>query len=103
MHYAECFQVYYEGLDGSSAIRIMFWFSTCKKITKYQSSFKIHLLCGYHRSKCKIILLVHTYIQIMGLNPPFGVKASLANKFIDKALSFNPKLLILIVPKETQR
>ncbi|EXB81085.1 PHD finger-containing protein [Morus notabilis] len=40
---------------------------------------------------------------IMGLNPPFGVKASLANKFIDKALQFKPKLLILIVPRETQR
>ncbi|XP_066390009.1 protein ENHANCED DOWNY MILDEW 2-like isoform X2 [Miscanthus floridulus] len=41
--------------------------------------------------------------QIMGLNPPFGVKASLANKFIDKALTFKPKLIILIVPKETKR
>ncbi|XP_058070757.1 protein ENHANCED DOWNY MILDEW 2-like isoform X2 [Magnolia sinica] len=40
---------------------------------------------------------------IMGLNPPFGVKAGLANKFIDKALEFKPKLLILIVPKETER
>ncbi|KAL3646057.1 hypothetical protein CASFOL_011237 [Castilleja foliolosa] len=40
---------------------------------------------------------------IMGLNPPFGVQASLANKFINKALKFNPKLLILIVPKETKR
>uniref|UniRef100_A0A5B7BBL9 Zinc finger PHD-type domain-containing protein n=1 Tax=Davidia involucrata TaxID=16924 RepID=A0A5B7BBL9_DAVIN len=40
---------------------------------------------------------------IMGLNPPFGVHASLANKFIDKALKFKPKLLILIVPKETKR
>ncbi|XP_061994376.1 protein ENHANCED DOWNY MILDEW 2-like isoform X2 [Rosa rugosa] len=40
---------------------------------------------------------------IMGLNPPFGVKASRANQFIDKALGFNPKLLILIVPSETQR
>ncbi|XP_009396089.2 protein ENHANCED DOWNY MILDEW 2 [Musa acuminata AAA Group] len=40
---------------------------------------------------------------IMGLNPPFGVKAALANKFIDKALTFKPKLLILIVPKETER
>nr|CAD1839293.1 unnamed protein product [Ananas comosus var. bracteatus] len=40
---------------------------------------------------------------IMGLNPPFGVKAALANKFIDKALTFKPKLLILIVPQETQR
>ncbi|KAK1267978.1 hypothetical protein QJS04_geneDACA005223 [Acorus gramineus] len=40
---------------------------------------------------------------IMGLNPPFGVKACLANKFIDKALQFKPKLLILIVPEETER
>ncbi|KAK4484783.1 hypothetical protein RD792_007377 [Penstemon davidsonii] len=40
---------------------------------------------------------------IMGLNPPFGVNASLANKFINKALEFKPKLLILIVPRETQR
>ncbi|MCI00239.1 enhanced downy mildew protein, partial [Trifolium medium] len=40
---------------------------------------------------------------IMGLNPPFGLKAALANKFIDKALEFEPKLMILIVPPETQR
>lgn len=39
----------------------------------------------------------------MGLNPPFGVNAALANKFINKALEFKPKLLILIVPKETER
>ncbi|GFP87506.1 phd finger-containing protein ddb_g0268158 [Phtheirospermum japonicum] len=40
---------------------------------------------------------------IMGLNPPFGVNAALANKFINKALEFKPKLLILIVPRETER
>ncbi|KAF3778225.1 ENHANCED DOWNY MILDEW 2 protein [Nymphaea thermarum] len=40
---------------------------------------------------------------IMGLNPPFGVRASQANRFINKALSFNPKLLVLIVPPETER
>ncbi|XP_048127685.1 protein ENHANCED DOWNY MILDEW 2-like isoform X2 [Rhodamnia argentea] len=40
---------------------------------------------------------------IMGLNPPFGVNASLANQFIKKALTFKPKLLILIVPRETKR
>ncbi|KAK6238637.1 hypothetical protein QUC31_004106 [Theobroma cacao] len=40
---------------------------------------------------------------IMGLNPPFGVKASRANKFINKALKFKPKIIILIVPKETRR
>ena len=39
----------------------------------------------------------------MGLTPPFGVKATLANKFINKALDFKPNLVILIVPKETQR
>ncbi|KMS99095.1 hypothetical protein BVRB_3g066930 [Beta vulgaris subsp. vulgaris] len=40
---------------------------------------------------------------IMGLNPPFGCKASLANQFISKALQFKPKLLILIVPPEAHR
>ncbi|KAK4398579.1 protein ENHANCED DOWNY MILDEW 2 [Sesamum angolense] len=40
---------------------------------------------------------------IIGLNPPFGVNAALANKFVNKALEFRPKLLILIVPRETQR
>ncbi|XAR56751.1 Histone-lysine N-methyltransferase [Bertholletia excelsa] len=40
---------------------------------------------------------------IIGLNPPFGVQAALANKFINKALEFEPKLLILIVPQETER
>ncbi|KAK8970635.1 hypothetical protein KSP40_PGU006774 [Platanthera guangdongensis] len=40
---------------------------------------------------------------IMGLNPPFGLNAHLANKFIDKALTFKPKILILIVPEETRR
>ncbi|EPS65484.1 hypothetical protein M569_09292, partial [Genlisea aurea] len=40
---------------------------------------------------------------IMGLNPPFGVNAGLANKFINKALEFKPKLMVLIVPRVTQR
>ncbi|XAR55303.1 Histone-lysine N-methyltransferase [Bertholletia excelsa] len=40
---------------------------------------------------------------IMGLNPPFGVHGTRANQFIDKALEFKPKLLILIVPRETKR
>ncbi|KAL6975645.1 hypothetical protein U1Q18_024440 [Sarracenia purpurea var. burkii] len=40
---------------------------------------------------------------IMGLNPPFGHHASRANQFIQKALTFKPKLLILIVPRETKR
>ncbi|XP_056162709.1 protein ENHANCED DOWNY MILDEW 2-like [Syzygium oleosum] len=47
--------------------------------------------------------LPHGSNLIMGLNPPFGVRAALANKFIDKALEFKPKLLILIVPSETER
>ncbi|KAK9080687.1 hypothetical protein SSX86_000445 [Deinandra increscens subsp. villosa] len=40
---------------------------------------------------------------IMGLNPPFGRNAALANKFVDNALKFKPKLIILIVPPETER
>ncbi|KAM0010847.1 putative [histone H3]-lysine(4) N-trimethyltransferase chromatin regulator PHD family [Helianthus debilis subsp. tardiflorus] len=40
---------------------------------------------------------------VMGLNPPFGKNAALANKFIDSALKFKPKLIILIVPPETER
>ncbi|KAI3686183.1 hypothetical protein L1987_79856 [Smallanthus sonchifolius] len=40
---------------------------------------------------------------VMGLNPPFGRNAALANKFIDNALKFKPKLIILIVPPETER
>lgn len=40
---------------------------------------------------------------IMGLNPPFGLNASLANAFVSKALEFLPKILILIVPPETDR
>ncbi|XP_076959692.1 protein ENHANCED DOWNY MILDEW 2-like [Bidens hawaiensis] len=40
---------------------------------------------------------------VMGLNPPFGTKAALANKFIDHALKFKPKLIVLIVPPETER
>ncbi|XP_065876607.1 protein ENHANCED DOWNY MILDEW 2-like isoform X2 [Euphorbia lathyris] len=40
---------------------------------------------------------------IIGLNPPFGTNASLANQFIKKALEFKPKLIILIVPRQTER
>ncbi|XP_021906184.1 LOW QUALITY PROTEIN: protein ENHANCED DOWNY MILDEW 2-like [Carica papaya] len=40
---------------------------------------------------------------IIGLNPPFGVKAALANKFINRAIEFDPKLIVLIVPPETER
>ena len=38
-------------------------------------------------------LINYCYSQVMGLNPPFGVKASLANQFINKALTFKPKLM----------
>ncbi|KAJ7566270.1 hypothetical protein O6H91_02G095200 [Diphasiastrum complanatum] len=40
---------------------------------------------------------------VMGLNPPFGVKAQLANTMVDHVLTFKPKIIILIVPKETRR
>ncbi|KAJ8421555.1 hypothetical protein Cgig2_014219 [Carnegiea gigantea] len=39
---------------------------------------------------------------IMRSNPPFGVKGALANKFIDHALQFDPRLIILIISPETQ-
>lgn len=39
----------------------------------------------------------------MGLNPPFGKNAALANQFIQQAVKFMPKLIILIVPPETER
>ncbi|KAG6554173.1 hypothetical protein Mapa_004089 [Marchantia paleacea] len=38
---------------------------------------------------------------VMGLNPPFGSKAALATKFVEHAMQFRPKLLVLIVPPET--
>ncbi|KAL8131689.1 hypothetical protein AgCh_007578 [Apium graveolens] len=40
---------------------------------------------------------------IIGLNPPFGANASRANQFINKALEFRPKLIVLIVPSESER
>lgn len=40
---------------------------------------------------------------IMGLNPPFGVNAALANKFVEHALTWEPKLVVLIVPPVTRR
>ncbi|KAJ8423613.1 hypothetical protein Cgig2_015702 [Carnegiea gigantea] len=40
--------------------------------------------------------------NIMRSNPPFGVKGALANKFIDHALQFDPRLIILIISPETQ-
>ncbi|CAJ1971466.1 unnamed protein product [Sphenostylis stenocarpa] len=40
---------------------------------------------------------------IIGLSPPFSNTAALANEFIDKALEFKPKLLILISPPEIER
>lgn len=48
-------------------------------------------------------MLLFAFVKIMGLNPPFGVKGALANRFIDKALEFRPKLVVLIVPPETER
>ncbi|KAI6679102.1 hypothetical protein NL676_039898 [Syzygium grande] len=51
----------------------------------------------------RVLLCLLHFGWIIGLSPPFGVRAALANKFIDKALEFKPKLLILIVPSETER
>ncbi|GMH42351.1 hypothetical protein BSKO_10270 [Bryopsis sp. KO-2023] len=35
---------------------------------------------------------------VIGLNPPFGVGGYLAQQFVEHALKFNPRLLVLIVP-----
>jgi hypothetical protein len=42
-------------------------------------------------------------MQIIGLNPPFGVHAAIANVFVQHAVTFRPKLIVLIVPPETKR
>ncbi|KAL7600423.1 hypothetical protein Lser_V15G27174 [Lactuca serriola] len=47
--------------------------------------------------------LPKSFKLIMGLNPPFGKNAALANQFIQQAVKFMPKLIILIVPPETER
>lgn len=38
---------------------------------------------------------------MIGLNPPFGTNGSLANQFIEKAASFNPRIIVLVVPPQT--
>ncbi|KAI3993710.1 hypothetical protein MKX01_002723 [Papaver californicum] len=40
---------------------------------------------------------------IIVLNIPFGINPALAAKYMDKALGFRPKLLILFVPQDTKR
>lgn len=40
---------------------------------------------------------------VIGLNPPFGKNASLANEFVSYAVDkFQPRMLVLIVPKITK-
>jgi len=62
------------------------------------------LRCAWiSRNECTSNFLFLLLYQIIGLTPPpLGHKA-LANKFIDKALEFKPKLLILIVDPEIER
>lgn len=38
---------------------------------------------------------------VIGLNPPFGKNGQLANKFINKAAEFHPRVIVLIVPPAT--
>ncbi|OMO55445.1 Zinc finger, RING/FYVE/PHD-type [Corchorus olitorius] len=40
---------------------------------------------------------------VIGLNPPVGREASGTNKFIQKALRFRPKLIVVIAPMEARR
>ncbi|CAM6013852.1 unnamed protein product [Sphagnum balticum] len=39
---------------------------------------------------------------VIGLNPPFGVNASLSDQFISHALIFKPRLVVLITPPQTK-
>ncbi|CAK9196765.1 unnamed protein product [Sphagnum troendelagicum] len=39
---------------------------------------------------------------VIGLNPPFGVNASLSDQFISHALIFRPRLVVLITPPQTK-
>lgn len=39
--------------------------------------------------------------MIIGLNPPFGVNAALADRFIKHAAKFRPRLMMLICPSNT--
>jgi hypothetical protein len=38
---------------------------------------------------------------VIGLNPPFGAKGRLAKQFCDHAISFQPRLLVLIIPESS--
>lgn len=40
--------------------------------------------------------------MIIGLNPPFGVNAALANQFVRQAAGFKPRFMMLICPANTQ-
>lgn len=39
---------------------------------------------------------------VIGLNPPFGKNNALANKFVERAELFHPRLIVLIVPPSTR-
>lgn len=55
---------------------------------------------GSVKLKFNNISCIVRLVQIIGLNPPFGV---MANNFIDWTLKFRPKIVLLIVPEETKR
>lgn len=55
---------------------------------------------GSVKLKFNNISYIVRLVQIIGLNPPFGV---MANNFIDWTLKFRPKIVLLIVPEETKR
>eukprot|EP00898_Chlorokybus_atmophyticus_P001657 jgi/Chlat1/2492/Chrsp175S02363 len=39
---------------------------------------------------------------VIGLNPPFGTQCALANRFVAHAVEFKPRVIVLIVPRETR-
>jgi hypothetical protein len=41
-------------------------------------------------------------VQILGLNPPFGQLGGRAKALVERMFSFEPKLVILIAPNQTE-
>jgi hypothetical protein len=67
----------------------------------WNSCFCFHL-CSSFTIPYQLDFVVPFNVQVIGLNPPFGVKASLSDQFISHALIFRPRLVVLITPPQTK-
>ena len=64
---------------------------------------------SFLKSLFKLFVLFHISTEaigsserlVIGLNPPFGKNNELANKFVEHAASFDPRIIVLIVPPKT--